>query len=99
VTIPQGLDRIKHKHPPGQLQLFSSTKSTQDWGPTQKFKAQLKILGVSLELSPLEQFADQIQTSGAVSTLEAQEMIASIDFCVRSRTWLKPMNNFGLPSG
>jgi len=75
VTIPQGLDRIKHKHPPGQLQLFSTTKSTEDWGPTQKYKAQLEILGVSLELSPLEQYAEQIQTSGAISTVEAQEMI------------------------
>jgi DNA-directed DNA polymerase III PolC len=75
VTVPQGLERIKHKHPPGQLLLFSTTKSTQDWGPGQKFKAQLEILGVSLELSPLEQFADQIQTSGAISTIEAQEMI------------------------
>ena len=75
VTIPQGLEQIKHKHPPGQLQLFSSTKNLDDWSSEEKYKAQLKILGVSLESSPLEQFADQIQSSGAISTVEAQNLI------------------------
>jgi DNA polymerase-3 subunit alpha len=46
-----------------------------DWGPEKKYKAQQEILGVSLEFSPLEQFADQIQSSGAISTLEAQKRI------------------------
>lgn len=75
VSIPEGLERIKHKYPPGQLQLFSNTKMMSDWGPEKKYKAQQEILGVSLEFSPLEQFADQIQSSGAISTLEAQKRI------------------------
>ena len=75
VNIPQGLERLKHKHPPGQLQLFSSKNPMEDWGSDRKYKAQQEILGISLDFSPLEQFADQIQSSGAVSTIEAQKMV------------------------
>jgi len=75
VTIPEGLARIKHKRPPGQLQLFSSAKSLEDWRPENKYKAQIKILGVSLDYSALGQFMDQIKSLGAISTLEAQNLI------------------------
>ena len=75
VTIPEGLERIKHKHPPGQLQLFSNTRHLEDWSSDKKYEAQQEVLGVSLEYSPLEQFAEEIQASGAVSTLQAQNLV------------------------
>lgn len=75
VPIPEALKRIEHKRVPGQMNLFSSTQSVEDWSPAEKSKAQHEILGVSLVLSPIEQHAHQIQSAGAVSTLEAQNMI------------------------
>lgn len=74
-TIPQGLDQIEHQRIPGQLDLFSSPAAEEDWGIEEKSKAQYDILGVSLEMSPLEQNADQIQSAGALSTLEAENLI------------------------
>jgi DNA polymerase III subunit alpha len=73
--IPEALKRIEHKRIPGQMNLFSSTVSVEDWRPAEISKAQHEILGVSLVLSPIEQHADQIQSAGAVSTLKAQKMI------------------------
>jgi DNA-directed DNA polymerase III PolC len=74
-SIPAALKRIEHKRVPGQMNLFSSTEDVEDWCPAEKSKAQHEILGVSLVLSPLEQHAQQIQLAGAVSTLEAQNLI------------------------
>jgi len=75
-TIPQALNRIEHKRPPGQLGLFSSESYIEDWSIEQKTQAQQEILGVSLAMSPLEQYADQIQSQGAISTLEAQNRVS-----------------------
>jgi DNA polymerase III alpha subunit len=75
VIIPQALERVEHKRPPGQMGLFSSQANIDDWSIEQKIQAQQEVLGVSLAISPLEQYADQIQSQGAVSTLEAQSMV------------------------
>ena len=76
MTISEGLARLKHQRPAGQLQLFHvSNKTMDDWDDQKRAKFQREILGVSLESSPLEQFADQIQANGAVSTKEAQNLI------------------------
>ncbi len=74
ITIPAGLQRLEHKQPPGQLNLFAGSTDDSDWDSTQKSTAQHEILGISLEISPLEQYADQIQAAGAVSTLEAENL-------------------------
>ncbi len=74
-TIPTGLDRVAHRRPPGQLQLFSNSKPQEDWDVDRKLEAQRQILGVSLAISPLEQFSDLIHSIGAVTTLEAQRMV------------------------
>lgn len=74
-TIPQGLSRLEHKRPPGQMQLFTATSAAEDWTPEQKLAAQYEILGVSLGLTPLELMADEIQTAGAITTLEAEPLI------------------------
>jgi DNA polymerase III alpha subunit len=76
-TIPQGLNLIEHHRIPGQLDLFSSQTPDVDWDTEEKSKAQYEILGVSLEMSPLEQNADQIQSAGALSTLEAETLIGN----------------------
>ena len=70
-TIPEALHRIEHKRLPGQMNLFANSQSDNDWDSVQKSRAQFEVLGVSLELSPLEQHADTIQSAGAVSTMEA----------------------------
>jgi DNA polymerase-3 subunit alpha len=75
VNIPEALERISHKHPAGQLSLFSERKQIDDWDAERKYKAQLEILGASLAFSPLEQFAREIQSSGAISTTEAENRI------------------------
>ncbi|MDW7755292.1 MAG: DNA polymerase III subunit alpha [Brevefilum sp.] len=75
VNIPEALERISHKHPAGQLLLFSERKQIEDWDAEKKYKAQLEILGASLASSPLEQFAGEIQSSGAISTIEAEKSV------------------------
>ena len=61
--------------PPGQLQLFGAPAVTDDWDENQRQQAQQDLLGVSLGISPLEQIADEIQSSGAITTLEAQDRV------------------------
>ncbi len=75
IPISLGLEYIQHKRPPRQLNLFSNKAIAEDWDIEQKIKAQLGILGFSLEMSQLEQFSDQIQSLGAISTLEAENAI------------------------
>ena len=74
-TIPLGLDRIAYTQPPGQFQLFIDSHHTKDWNIQQRLKAQQEILGVSLAITPLEQFTEHIQSEGAVTTVESQNMI------------------------
>ncbi|MEA3326789.1 MAG: DNA polymerase III subunit alpha [Chloroflexota bacterium] len=74
-TIPLGLKQITQTRPPGQMQLFLDPNQTEDWNMQQRLKAQQEILGVSLTITPLEQFTEQIQSAGAVTTLEAQSLI------------------------
>jgi DNA-directed DNA polymerase III PolC len=75
VNIPDALERLSHKHPVGQLSLFSERKQIKDWDAEKKYKAQLEILGASLAFSPLEQFAGEIQSAGAISTIEAENRV------------------------
>jgi len=74
-TIPKGISRIEYKHPPGQMQLFTGSDDMEDWTPEKKLDAQRNILGVSLGISPLEQIADEIQSAGAITTLEAESLV------------------------
>jgi len=74
-TIPEGLAAINQHRPPGQMQLFTSKKSSQEWDLERISQAQQEILGVSLIITPLEQIADQIESLGAISTLEAEKFI------------------------
>ena len=76
ISIPEGLDHLNYKHPPGQMELFSSKpKHLQSWNPKDLINAQQEILGVSLGRSPLEIFASKIKGLGAISTIEAREHI------------------------
>lgn len=80
ISIPLALEHINLKRLPGQMNLFSDTVSTEpsissDWDTEQISNAQHEILGVSLMMSPLERFSGQIQSAGAVSTLEAADLI------------------------
>ena len=92
-TIPAGLDHIKHQHIPGQFNLFSEPQTDEDWDLTQKAKAAQEVLGISLEISPLEQFADQIQSVGAVSTLEAENLIGEKIFLAGMRQAFRRFRN------
>ena len=75
VTIPEGLQRVEHKRPPGQMQLFGAPEAVADWDEAQRLQAQRELLGVSLGMSLLEQIADEIQSSGAITTLEAKDHV------------------------
>jgi DNA polymerase III subunit alpha len=92
-SIPAALKQIEHKRVPGQMNLFSSPESVEDWCPAEKSKAQHEILGVSLVLSPLEQHAQQIQLAGAVSTLEAQNLIGQVVCVAGMRQVLRRFRN------
>jgi len=73
--IPEGLRRISHQSVPGQMTLFTSSNQLDNWTLDQRIAAQQEILGVNLTISPFERYSDQIQASGALSTLEAQNRI------------------------
>jgi len=88
ITIPEGLRRIEHKRPPGQMQLFGAPEIADDWDETERQQAQQDLLGVSLGISPLEQIADEIQASGAITTLEAQDRIdEKVTLAGMRQTW------------
>ena len=78
ISIPDGLRHVEHKRQPGQMGLFATENGTEDWTVEQKLNAQMEILGVSLSMTPLELHADEIQSEGAVSTLEAQTLVGEI---------------------
>jgi DNA polymerase-3 subunit alpha len=73
-SIPDGLKQVEHERQPGQMGLFSTSGDEEDWSLEQKLQAQNEILGVSLSITPLELYANEIQSEGAVSTLEAQSL-------------------------
>lgn len=75
ISIPEGLHRIEHQRPPGQMALFSSKPAEADWGIEQKLEAQREILGVNLSMTLLELHANEIQSAGALTTLQAQDRI------------------------
>ena len=72
-TISQGLKRLEHHQPPGQMALFSPAELTEDWSLDQKLDAQQAILGVSLSMTPLEKHADDIIAAGALTTRQVQD--------------------------
>jgi len=74
-TIPEGLHRINHKRTPGQMHLFTTTTKAEDWDISRRLAAQQDILGTSLTMTPLEKFAQELQRSGAISTLKAHHRI------------------------
>jgi DNA-directed DNA polymerase III PolC len=91
--IRQGIARLEHQRPPGQMQLFTPTDDSDDLDLEARILAQEEILGVSLSISPLEQFADQIQSMGAVSTLEAQTLVGEkVRVAGMRQTWRRFRN-------
>ena len=74
-TITSGLEKIKHQLIPGQMQLFPPKDIADGWHKKDIAEAQSEILGVSLSITPLEQIADQIDSLGAISTLEARNYL------------------------
>lgn len=88
VSIPEGLARLEHRRPPGQMQLFGAVETVEDWDEAQRTQAQRDLLGVSLGMSPLEQIADEIQSSGAISTLEAESHVGEkVTLAGMRQTW------------
>ncbi|MBG0787020.1 MAG: DNA polymerase III subunit alpha [Anaerolineaceae bacterium] len=88
ITIPEGLRRIEHKRPPGQMQLFGASEVVEDWDEKERQQAQQDLLGVSLGISPLEQITDEIQASGAITTLEAQDHVnEKVTLAGMRQTW------------
>jgi len=60
----------------GQMSLFNWHDTNQDdWTIEQRIEAQKELLGVNLETHPLELVSDQINTAGAINTLEAAGQI------------------------
>ncbi|HWR65276.1 MAG TPA: DNA polymerase III subunit alpha [Bellilinea sp.] len=60
---------------PGQPSLFEveSSLSESDWPLAERAAAQQEILGVSVDVHPLDLYADQLRKTKAVSTVEALE--------------------------
>ena len=60
----------------GQLLLFSvASKREEDWPLAQRMAAQEQILGVSVDIHPLELLSDEIAAAGALNTVEAAAQV------------------------
>ena len=70
-TIPSILRRLESGWQAGQMNLFEWDDHEADWTLEQKVEAQVELLGVSLEVHPLELVADKIAASGSISTADA----------------------------
>jgi DNA polymerase III subunit alpha len=76
-TIPAALERIARGGPAGQLSLFESPSLAEDWTLMERAVAQEELLGLAMEVYPLELVAGQIAAAGAVTTLEAASRLGS----------------------
>ncbi|MCJ7622322.1 MAG: DNA polymerase III subunit alpha [Anaerolineaceae bacterium] len=78
-TIPGMLKQLKERvWQNGQLPLFpqdSAGKTEEDWTLEQKASVQVELLGVSMAAHPLELAVRQIETLGALTTLEAMSQV------------------------
>jgi DNA-directed DNA polymerase III PolC len=75
-TIPDVLRRLKgEKRQPGQLSLFGTEQSGEDWTLEEKVAAQKAVLGVGVDAHPLELVEKEIAQAGALNTLEAAARI------------------------
>lgn len=72
-TIPDLLRELMAGRPrPGQLSLFSMVETTgEDWNLEQKMNAQRRLLGVGLEVHPMELYADQLQAARVIPSIDA----------------------------
>lgn len=75
ISIEDGLAFLNYKQTSGQYQLFKTPSSKDEWDLDRKIQAQQEILGISLELTPLERFAEQIQATGSLSTAQTLEYV------------------------
>ena len=70
------------------MQLFGSAGTNEDWDDEQRLEAQREILGVSLGMTPLEQITDEVQSAGALTTVEAEDHIGErITVAGMRQTW------------
>jgi DNA polymerase III subunit alpha len=75
-SIPALLAQLQSGWQAGQMSLFSlSANAGGDWDLGQKIAAQEELLGISVEAHPLELVAAQIENTGAISIVEAVDMI------------------------
>ncbi len=76
-TIPSILQRLKHGGwQKDQMSLFAWTGiNEEDWSLQQKMDAQTDLLGISMEVHPLELVAETIRQVGAISTVDAVDKV------------------------
>lgn len=96
-TIPALLDKLKTGGwRGGQLSLFSSDETLDDWPVERKAAAQEAILGVSVIAHPLELHASQIATSQAITTLEAAQRLGQhVRVAGMRQTWRRTRTSQG----
>jgi DNA polymerase III subunit alpha len=92
-SIPEGLQRIEHQRPAGQMTLFSASTAQEDWQMEQKIAAQREILGVNLSMTSLELHAEEIQSAGALTTMQAQDHIGERIRVAGVRQALRPIRS------
>jgi DNA-directed DNA polymerase III PolC len=72
-TIPALLRQVQARAwRPGQFSLFEEERAEdEDWSPEMKMNAQIEILGLPVDMHPLELVADRVKSSGAITTIDA----------------------------
>jgi DNA-directed DNA polymerase III PolC len=72
-SIPDLLRRVQTRTwQAGQLSLFDMDETVdEEWPLSERSEAQEEILGISLDIHPLERYADRVAACGAIATDEA----------------------------
>lgn len=83
----------------GQLSLFTFDEGQEeDWTLAEKVAAQEEVLGASVSAHPLELYASQIQSAGALSSLEAAARVGrSVLVAGMRQTWRRSRVDRGEP--
>lgn len=74
-TIPALLRRLESGWRAGQMSLFDVPDESEDWGVAERAAAQQELLGISVDVHPLELHLAAVARSGAVTTAEAAARI------------------------
>ena len=83
----------------GQIPLFSMEEDvTEDWSLVEKADAQETILGISVDVHPLELVTDRLASAGVLTTVDAATRLGQrVRLAGMRQTWRRVITTRGTP--